>query len=397
MPRALRPAPRLSAPSVRTGPRALISALCCALTFAASTASAQQLAPTAIEVRVPVPPTPVRALGRQHIVYELHLTNFGPDPVTLSGVRVRDESGSEIASSGAAELVRSYRAIGEPGSPVATLAPGGRGVVYQWLTLPRQAPPPRTLVHEMVFAFGPEQSPDTVRVAAVLVMDGASPAIEAPVGPGQWVAVRAPSNESGHRRSLVVVGGEAHVPERFAVDWVQLGDDGRFFRGDPRENASWYSYGAPALAVAPGRVVLVRDGLPERDPFDPASSFTPETVAGNVVVVEVGDGRFAVYAHLKPGSVSVEAGDAVRTGQPVGQIGNSGHSLAPHLHFHIEDHPDPLRGEGLPFELTAFRLIGRVDSLPEMLQGTPWVPNSNRPARAVTEETPLENMVVEVD
>lgn len=400
MPRILRLAPHLRVALCRLGTRSLVTGACCALAFTAtaSASKAQQLAPTAVEVRVPAPPTPVRALGRQHLVYELHLTNFGADPVTLSSIRVRNGSGDEVASSGAADLARSYRAIGEPGSSTAMLAPGGRGVVYQWLVLPAQAPPPLALVHEIVFAVGPEQSPDTLRAASVPVAAAASPAIEAPVGSGRWVTVRAPSNESAHRRSLVVLGGEAHIPERFAIDWVRLGDDGRFFRGDSRENANWYGYAEPVFAVAAGRVALVRDGLPERAPFgpEPAIPYTPETVTGNTVVVDIGAGRFAVYAHLMPGSVSVEEGDGVREGQSIGQIGNSGHSLAPHLHFHIEDRPDPLRGEGLPFELAAYRLIGRLDSVPEALRGAPWAPSPDRPARAVAREMPLENMVVEI-
>ena len=400
MRRTPRLAPCLCFALWQLGTRALATGACCALTFAtaASASEAQPLAPTAVEIRVPAPPSPAHALGRQHLVYELHLTNFGADPVTLRSVRVRDGSGNEVASSEAADLARRYRAVGEPGSPTMTLAPGGRSIVYQWLTLSPQAQPLLALVHEVVFSAGPERTPDTVWTAPTSVAAAPSPAIESPVGPGRWVTVRAPSNESGHRRSLVVLGGEAHIPERFAVDWVRLGDDGRFFSGDPRENASWYGYAEPVFAVAAGRVVLVRDGLPERAPFgpEPVIPYTPETVTGNTVVVDIGAGRFAVYAHLKLGSVSVEEGDRVREGQSIGQIGNSGHSLAPHLHFHIEDRPDPLQGEGLPFELTAYRLIGRLDSVPEALQGTPWAPSPSRPARAVARETPLENMVVEI-
>jgi murein DD-endopeptidase MepM/ murein hydrolase activator NlpD len=146
-------------------------------------------------------------------------------------------------------------------------------------------------------------------------------------------------------------------------------------------------------------VVQVRDGLPEHTPFSQeiaTTSFTPETVAGNVVVVAIGRGHFAVYAHLRPGSVSVEEGDPVRAGQEIGRIGNSGHSLAPHLHFHIQDRADPLAGEGIAFALRSFELLGRLDSLPQALRGAPWTPHPARPARTVTEELPLENMVIEI-
>ena len=196
-----------------------------------------------------------------------------------------------------------------------------------------------------------------------------------------------------------MLGGTAHISERFAIDWVRLGDEGRFYRGDPRENSNWFSYNQPVRAAASGRVVLVRDGLPEHPALSEditGLSFTPETVTGNAVVVDMGQGPFAVYAHLRPGSVLVKEGMEVEAGQEIGRIGNSGHSLAPHLHFHNEDQPVPLSGEGLAFVLSEFELIGRIDSTPRALQGAPWMPHPARPSRSVTEEIPLENMVLEI-
>ncbi len=381
---------------------------CCAVSVlllpaCASTVSAQQLTPTAVEVRVAHPPASVQAIGRQHLVYELHVTNFGGDSLRLEHLRVRDADhpATELASSGAGDVARRFWVVGRaarPAQPVVVLPPGARGVLYQWVTLAPQTPLPRALLHEFAFSAGAERRPDTLRTAPLPVAAGSPPSIEAPVGAGRWVTVRAPSNRSGHRRALVVLEGKARVPERFAVDWVRLGEAGRFFEGDPQENASWFSYDQPVLAAASGKVVLVRDGLPETPPLSgkPAVPFTPETVAGNTVVVDIGDGRFAVYAHLRPGSISVEEGASVQAGQEIGRIGNSGHSLAPHLHFHVEDRPDPLKGEGRPFALSSFELIGRLDSLPQALQGVPWTPHPARPARAVSQEIPLENMVVEI-
>jgi hypothetical protein len=51
---------------------------------------AQQIGHTPVEVQVPRPPTPTVALGRTHLVYELHLTNFGASPATLEQIDVLD-------------------------------------------------------------------------------------------------------------------------------------------------------------------------------------------------------------------------------------------------------------------------------------------------------------------
>ena len=83
-------------------------------------------------------------------------------------------------------------------------------------------------------------------------------------------------------------------------------------------------------------------------------------------------------------------------GEVLGEIGNSGHSLGPHLHFHVSDSADPLAGEGMPFEIAEFHLIGRVDDVPTLLEGGEWKASPERPSRRVTHEIPLENMILEM-
>jgi murein DD-endopeptidase MepM/ murein hydrolase activator NlpD len=57
--------------------------------------------------------------------------------------------------------------------------------------------------------------------------------------------------------------------------------------------------------------------------------------AGNYVLLDIGGGRFASYAHFQPNSLKVKVGDRVKLGQVLGLVGNSGNSDLPHLHFHI--------------------------------------------------------------
>lgn len=39
----------------------------------------------------------------------------------------------------------------------------------------------------------------------------------------------------------------------------------------------------------------------------------------------------------------LKAGDAVKRGQPIAQLGQTGNSTEPHLHFQLTDGPDPLQ------------------------------------------------------
>ncbi len=80
----------------------------------------------------------------------------------------------------------------------------------------------------------------------------------------------------------------------------------------------------------------------------------PRDYAGNSVVQRIAPGRYAVYVHLQTGSVRVKVGQRLRTGEVVGLLGNTGNSTGPHLHFGIQDGPDILTSNSLPFEIRSF-------------------------------------------
>jgi murein DD-endopeptidase MepM/ murein hydrolase activator NlpD len=91
--------------------------------------------------------------------------------------------------------------------------------------------------------------------------------------------------------------------------------------------------------------------------------------AGNHVVVDIGAGRFAFYAHMQPGSVRVKVGDKVETGQVLGLLGNTGNTDTPHLHFHVMDGPSPLVANGLPYVFTSFTGQGRITDEKPLFSG----------------------------
>lgn len=94
---------------------------------------------------------------------------------------------------------------------------------------------------------------------------------------------------------------------------------------------------------------------------------TLENADGNHVILDLGDGRYAFYAHLRPGTVAVRTGDRVRRGQLLGEPSNSGRSDGAHLHFHMMDRPSALVSDGLPYVFDAFDLTGHAPPLSERL------------------------------
>jgi murein DD-endopeptidase MepM/ murein hydrolase activator NlpD len=84
------------------------------------------------------------------------------------------------------------------------------------------------------------------------------------------------------------------------------------------------------LAAAEGTpVVAPRGGVVEAVQYQAKG-------AGHYVVLDGDDeDHDYVFMHLKTGSIPVEQGDRVRTGQTIGEVGNTGGSSGPHLHFEI--------------------------------------------------------------
>src|SRR6185312_245751 len=121
-------------------------------------------------------------------------------------------------------------------------------------------------------------------------------------------------------------------------------------------------------------------------------SITAEKAGGNHVVVAIGGGRYAFYAHLQPGSVRVKVGQKVKVGQVLGLLGNTGNSDGPHLHFHIMDSPHPLEANGLPYRFSNFTVEGTVTNIEGIQKGeVAKVTTAGRGARHA--ELPLDNQV----
>jgi len=348
-----------------------------------------------VDLSVPFSPAPVKAAGHMHLDYELHLTNMGATALTLTRIEVLTRDKVLAAYEG--ETLNGI--LSRPGTPgladKRTVAAGLSAVAFIDLAL--ENAPQSAITHRLVFApVTPANSTEQTEVTGGVVhVDARAPIIlGAPLRGQGWLASHALSPTSSHRRTLLTLNGHATIAQRYAIDWTKIGDDGQIFRGDPAKNSNWTPYGSDVMAVASGKVVEIVDGLPENDPTsdDKAITITVDNAAGNHLILDLGGGRYALYAHLKPGSFRVHEGDRVHEGQVIAALGNTGKSDAPHLHFQVMDAPSPLAAEGLPFVFRHFTRIGHVDSLKAFVDGTGWRADTAPQPR--TAELPLENDVV---
>lgn len=160
------------------------------------------------------------------------------------------------------------------------------------------------------------------------------------------------------------IDGGLYLSQRFAIDFNLLDPDNRLSVGDPALNTSYPGYGQPVVAVADATVLTAVDRYPDQIAGETVG-VTLENADGNHIVLDLGDGRYAFYAHLEPGSIAVRAGDRVQQGQLLARLGNSGSSNGPHLHFHVMDRPSALVADGLPYVFDQFEFTGEIPSLAE--------------------------------
>lgn len=124
----------------------------------------------------------------------------------------------------------------------------------------------------------------------------------------------------------------AHVPyanQRYALDLVKVGADGKGFTGDGRRPEGHLSWAQTVRAPVSGTVIEAIQTYPDNEP----GRVDDRESRGNHVLIRSVTGEVILLAHLRKESVLVERGDSVQEGQLVAQVGNSGNSSAPHLHI----------------------------------------------------------------
>lgn len=308
--------------------------------------------------------------GRTHIVYELLLTNTNVTPATVETVEVVDAGNPTrtIETYDAKKLLAALRTTGNSTVETPTIEFNGTRLLMVSLAFNPGATIPKKLLHRIKYqgATSPSPKPGTpaelTYAAAPIEIEPKFPHIGAPLGGTGWVAINGCCEVGVHRSSSIACNGGLYLAQRFAIDWMQLDKDGKFINGDASDVHAYAGYGAQVLAVADGTVVGIEDSLEDQKPptLPDPSTITIDTVDGNHIVLDLGGGVYAFYAHLQKGSLTVKLGDRVKRSQVLAKLGNTGNSSAPHLHFHLMQSPSVLCSNGIPYAIDTFAAAGNL-------------------------------------
>ena len=197
---------------------------------------------------------------------------------------------------------------------------------------------------------------------------------------GEWVAAHTPA-------ARVPSHGTDALGQRYAYDFLRIepGRGWKFFRGSALRY--WLvgvtldacpGWRAPIHAPFAGTVIAARDGWPERRRLHPLTDLAlvltvllrhprlrgPRTTddlrpaLGNYIILKMPDREvYAFLAHAHTHSVRVHDGDAVACGQHLADVGHSGNSTAPHLHFQLMDRADIRPAQGLPCDFARYEAL----------------------------------------
>ncbi|WP_455204673.1 M23 family metallopeptidase [Kaarinaea lacus] len=191
-------------------------------------------------------------------------------------------------------------------------------------------------------------------------------AVEFPLR-GEWLAPNTPGYKiPSHGTDMLA---QTYAYDLLQIDW-RYPKSVRFFK-KPYLSAlilgvrlkDCLGWSSPIYAPFDAEVIEAEDGLKERDPvhffrdmflalktginFKEKTNQEMKSILGNYIILK-GEKCYAFLAHGRNGSIRVKAGDNVKTGQQLAEVGHSGNSTAPHLHFQLMDGPSLKDAQGLP-------------------------------------------------
>lgn len=357
-----------------------------------------------LSLAVPYPPQAVTGSdGETHLVYELLLTNTTAAGFSLTRVVAFDPDSQRGYVGFTGSSIRERLRILDVPLGQTTIPPGKWGVFFVHAAIPAGVPVPDRLSHVVVAESAQSPGDQTMMGGQTLVVKAAPVVLGPPLRGSGYIAGDGCCDAPRHVQSYLPVDGGWWNSQRFAIDWELLDDQNRLWIRQPGRAPvpqDFHIYGKDLLAVADGVVVAVVKDLPDQPPGLLPPNLPQDQADGNHVILDLGKGVYVLYAHAAPNSITVELQQHVRKGQVLGQVGNSGNTTAPHLHFQAMDRPASLAANGLPYVFEQFRITGfDPEGSPDFQKaeddGTPATIRPVSPPTAHAGQLPLNVTVVD--
>ncbi len=334
---------------------------------------------------------------RLTVYYELAVSNPSADTIQINKLNVVDNKTAGVlftcdqnnlgARCNGTGIMKNNKGV--------QLSPGGTVRIYIELVLPGK--PINTIIHQLDCLIANGAGVKRWQQSGVTNCDyNNALVLGAPLKGGPWAAVYEPSWERGHRRVVYTVNNNAHIPGRYAIDFIRLDSNGLYAHGNEDSVRNWEGYSAPVYSVADGEVVAVRIDFTQSTTLSRHPAYAPDMATGNYIAVKIDEHRFVFYEHLQPGSIKVKLGQKIKKGEEIAAVGFTGQTTGPHLHLHVADTNAPLEAEGLPFVFDSFSLLGAYTDFGNFGK-QPWIPNQDSSGIHRKKERPSPNAIIQFE
>lgn len=305
-------------------------------------ASLKSQQPSRLKFALPVEPQLFYGKNKTALVYDVHLRDSLGKAVKVDNFEIFDNKNNLVYNN---NYVEQSSFEGDT----------NRYVKYIWINI---AEIPPFLSHRITYHIGNQvyKFSKEINVSQNKNILSIMPPIQKEV----WLVWHAPADSLSHRRTHTeflsiydslqdgyIIG---YNNQRFAMDFEKLNGNGKIADNQGKYNSDYVGYGVNVVAVADGKVVATMDSIPDNpNPPNRKKNWDIDSICGNYIALDIGNNLIALYAHLRPNSINVKAGDIIKRGTIIGQIGNTGKSSGAHLHFQISKYKVPYKKSGNSF------------------------------------------------
>jgi len=166
----------------------------------------------------------------------------------------------------------------------------------------------------------PEKNLKRHKNAVARFITGEYPMFDLPVS-GQWTITQGINGEHTHKDLW------AH-----AWDFEIIDTEGKAYQNSGAAPEDFFAYNKPVYAPADGKIATVVGHIED----NPIGQVNVRNNWGNVIIIWHYGKYYSALCHLKKGTIKVNEGEVVRRGQIIANVGNSGRSPVPHLHFQAQ-------------------------------------------------------------
>ena len=160
------------------------------------------------------------------------------------------------------------------------------------------------------------------------------------------------------------------LAQRFALDFTKIDSLGNKGSGEIKNNQDWYGWGMKVVSPAAGTVLEVRNNVPDNK-YEGGQLIYSEEVknqvssdisTGNYVIIDHENGEYSLLCHFQNGTIQFEKGEKINLGDYLGNVGLSGDTYYPHLHYQVQTSPDIIDSYGIPAKFNDFFWVTQQDN-----------------------------------